>query len=309
MLTVGAEELHTLLPVARAVDTLERAFADRAAVRVPLREHVPCGEGELLLMPAASDTGAGVKLVTINPANPPRGRPLVSGLYALFAEDLTPAAVFDAAALTALRTAAVSALATRCLARADASRLVVFGAGVQAAAHVTAMRAVRPVRHVYVVGRSPQRARRLAEEVAASGLPAEVAPPSAVAEADIVCACTTSRDPVFDGAELADGAHVNAIGSYQPHAREVDDETVRRARLVVEDREAVFAETGDVIIPLGRGVLRKEDVVADLAEIVRGEVPGGPVRRDDRDITLFESVGLAVEDLVLARAAYEARLA
>ncbi|MGH2676626.1 MAG: ornithine cyclodeaminase family protein, partial [Actinomycetota bacterium] len=226
--------------------------------------------------------------------------------YLLFAPGtLSPEAVIEGGALTALRTAAVSGLATRYLARPDARRLVLFGAGVTANAHLDAMLAVRPFRVVRVVSRSPGPAEALAARARGAGLDAGVAGPDAVIEADVVCTCTTSSQPVFDGTLLAAGAHVNAIGAYRPDMRELDDETVRRARVVVETREAAMAEAGDLLIPIETGVIDPEHVVADLSELVRG----APVRRGPEDVTLFKSVGLAAEDLAVARAALDARTA
>ena len=167
---------------------------------------------------------------------------------------LEPVAVIDGIALTALRTGAVSGLATRYLALPDAQRLVVFGAGVQARSHLDAMVAVRPsIGDVTVVSRSPEPAERLAERGRAMGLRVSVGDRSSVTNADVVCTCTTSEKPLFDGETLKPGAHVNAVGSYQPHTRELDTATMRRGRIVVETREAVLAEAGELLIPIGEG--------------------------------------------------------
>jgi ornithine cyclodeaminase/alanine dehydrogenase-like protein (mu-crystallin family) len=298
---IDADGLRRALPMAAAIDALERAFSG-ALPNAPLRSHVETPAGTLLLMPATGAEGVGVKLVTLTPSNPERGLPLIHALYALFdAQTQAPLAILDGAALTALRTGAVSGLATRYLARPEASRLVVFGAGVQARAHVEAMRAVRPLERAVVVSRTRERAEALAAELRASGLAAEVGAPEAVAEADLVCTCTTSPTPVFDGRLLPPGAHVNAVGAYTPQTRELDEATILRARVVVETREAALAEAGDLLIPMREGKIGPEHVVADLAEVVRGAA----VRRSAEDVTVFESVGVAFEDLVVARAALE----
>jgi ornithine cyclodeaminase/alanine dehydrogenase-like protein (mu-crystallin family) len=175
--------------------------------------------------------------VTLNPENPGRGVPLIHATYVLFSPgSMEPLAVIDGQALTALRTAAVSGLATRHLARPDAERLVIFGAGVQAQSHLLAMRAVRDVWLLTVVSRTPEKADQLVDRARALDMEASVGTPEAVARTDLVCTCTTSTEPVFDGAILQAGAHVNAVGSYQPHTRELDDETVRRGKIVVETR-------------------------------------------------------------------------
>ncbi len=299
---IDGDELRWLLPMGAAIDVLEETFGSGALPAAPLRGHVKTMSGTLLTMPAAGAQGAGVKLVTVTPTNPGRGLPLIQGLYVLFApESQEPEAAIDGAALTAIRTGAVSGLATRYLARPDASRLVIFGAGTQARSHLDAMRAVRPVERVTVVSRTEPRAEELAAAARGMGLEATVGTPEAVAEADLVCTCTTSPTPVFDGARLADGAHVNAVGAYTADTRELDDETVRRGRVVVETREVAVAEAGDLLIPMRAGVVGEDHIVADLAEVVRG----APVRRGPGDVTVFTSVGVAFEDLVVARAAVD----
>lgn len=301
---IGAEELRARLPIAAAIDALEDAFRTGDPGGGPLRTHVETPRGSLLLMPAAEEgVGVGVKLVALTPGNPASGLPFIHASYVLFdAETQAPIAVLDGGALTALRTAAVSGLATRALARADASRLVIFGAGVQASAHLDAMRAVRPVAHVTVVSRSAAPAEALAERAASAGLDAVVGDPSAVADADLVCTCTTSAEPLFDGSTLAAGSHVNAIGSYQPHTRELDTETIRRGRIVVESRDVALAEAGDLLIPIEQGAIDRSHVVADLAEVLRA----AEVRRSAEDVTVFKGVGMAFEDLVVAKAVVDA---
>jgi ornithine cyclodeaminase len=294
VLLIDAGELRRRLPMADAIDALEAAFA-AGVPPVPLRMHATTPDGDLLLMPAAAAHGLGVKLITLTETNPQRRLPFIQGVYVLFAPGTqSPEAVIDGAALTALRTGAVSGLATRWLARPDARRLVVFGAGVQARAHVEAVRAVRDIQEVVVVSRSPETAAALAADVdGRSGSAADVA------TADIVCTCTTSPAPLFDGALLAAGAHVNAVGAYTPETRELDTAAVARARVAVETREVAMAEAGDLLMPIAEGAVGADHVVADLEEVVRGS----EVRRSPSDVTLFVSVGMAFEDLVVARAA------
>jgi ornithine cyclodeaminase/alanine dehydrogenase-like protein (mu-crystallin family) len=301
---IGAEELRARLPMPAAVDALEEAFRTLDPSGGPLRTHVETPHGSLLLMPASGRDGVGVKLVSLTPANPERGLPFLHASYVLFdAETQAPEAVLDGSALTALRTAAVSGLATRSLSRQDAQRLVIFGAGVQARSHLEAMRAVRPVTDLVVVSRSRGAAEALVGEGLGRGLTARVGEPEAVREADLVCTCTTAEEPLFDGSWLPRGVHVNAVGSYRPETRELDSEAVRRARVVVETRDVAFAEAGELLIPIREGVIEAGHVVADLAETVRG----AGVRRSPDDVTLFKSVGMAFEDLVVARAVVDAR--
>jgi ornithine cyclodeaminase len=241
--------------------------------------------------------------VTVTPDNPERQMPFINAVYVLFdATTQSPEAIVDGAALTALRTAAVSGLATRHLANPDAGRLVIFGAGVQARSHLDAMLAVRPLEHVTVVSRTLPGAHALVDIARERGVSADVGDAATVAEAELVCTCTTSDVPLFDGARLALGAHVNAVGSYQPTSRELDTATLLRARVVVETREAALAEAGELCIPIGEGVFGNEHVVADLTEVMHGAA----VRTAVSDVTVFKSVGLAFEDLIVARAAVDA---
>ncbi|MFP5351842.1 MAG: ornithine cyclodeaminase family protein [Actinomycetota bacterium] len=296
---IGREELHGLLSMAEAIDALERAFG-RELPYSPDRSHLDVGAGDLLLMPAWGDRTAGVKLVTVAPDNPSHGLPLIQGLYVLFEKpSLAPVALLDAAALTALRTAAVSGVATKHLARERASSLVIFGAGVQAAAHLEAMAVVRPIDEVQVVSRTPERSAALVRRAKEMGAQAGSAETAAVREADIVCTCTTSAYPVFEGSLLRAGAHVNAVGSYRPGARELDDEAIRVGRVFV-DTTTALRESGDLLSPIEAGVL-DPDGIGELAQVVRGEAG----RASDPDITIFKSVGAAFEDLVVAAAAAE----
>ena len=299
---IDAAELTRLLPITDAVDALDHAFRGSLPL-APQRARVDVPGGELMLMPSVGASGFGVKLVTIAGASvADRALPLVQAAYVLFdTPGLSPIAMIDGTALTTLRTSAVSALATRYLARSESRILTIIGAGVQGAAHLDAMLAVRPIEVVWVVSRGTARAEELVAHAVDLGLHAAIADPGAVAQSDIVCTCTTSPDPVFDGSLLVPGAHVNAIGAYRPNEREVDDLTVRRARIAVETREAALAEAGDLLIPIAQGLIEPADILADLSEVVRGH----PVRRDEQDITLFKSIGVAFEDLVVANAVLE----
>lgn len=299
---IDAATLARTLPMDAAIDALETAFGSDRLPASPLRSHVETDAGTLYLMPAHGEEGVGVKLVTLTGANAERGLPFIHAAYVLFdAVTQAPRALLDGTALTALRTAAVSGLATRYLAREDARRLVLFGAGVQARAHLDAMRAVRPVEDVVVVSRGRPRAEALVGDASALGLRASLGEPGAERDADLVCTCTTSETPVVAGSSLADGAHVNAVGAYTASMRELDAEAVRRSRVVVDTREAAMAEAGDVLLAIADGAIGPEHVLADLSEVVRG----ARVRTSDEDLTLFESVGVAFEDLVVARAAVD----
>lgn len=292
------------LSVLGAADALQQAFRSGSCGAAPRRSQLPLGDGTLLVMPATSQRAsdavrAGVKLVTVRAANAALGAPSVQAIYLAFGgETLAPVAVLDGAALTELRTAAVSALAARLLARPDAHRLVLFGAGAMARAHLAALAAVCPVQEVVVVSRTAARAATLVEHAHRLGLAARLGAPADVASADLVCTCTTSSTPVFDGALLAAGTHVTAVGAYQPGSRELDDTAVTGNVLVVEDRDTALAEAGELCIPLAAGLISAADITADLTELCQGTRG----RRSAADITVFKSVGLAVEDLVVANA-------
>ena len=285
-----------------AIDALEAAFAAETLPEAPLRSHLETSAGTLLMMPSHGTPGVGVKLVTLTPSNADRGQPFIHAAYVLFApETQALRAVFDGSALTALRTGAVSGLATRHLAREDARRLVVYGAGVQARSHLEAMRAVRAIEELVVVGRGRANADALVDAATTSGLAARVGQTGAERDADIVCTTTTSTEPVVFGRELRDGVHVNAVGAYATSMRELDATAVARARVVVETREAADAEAGDLALALADGAIGPGHVAADLHELVTGTA----VRTSDTDVTLFKSVGVAFEDLVVASAALD----
>ena len=284
---LDADAIARLLPPVEAVDALEAALRDGLDVDAdPPRSSVAAAGGELLLMPSVAGGGLGVKLVTIAP----RGEPRIKGVFVLFdAETLAPVALLDGIGLTNVRTSAVSALAARHLAP-DARRLVVFGTGPQARAHVAALRAVAPVEHVGVIGRDAGRAAAFARQVGA-----EVA--SGIDGAELICCATTAREPLFDGDAVGDGATVIAIGSHEPDAREVDERLAARATVVVESRASALREAGDVVMAVQAGAIAPGDL-HELAEIVRGDVT---IRTGPR---LFKSTGMAWEDLVVAAAVH-----
>ncbi|GAB2476282.1 ornithine cyclodeaminase [Streptosporangium sandarakinum] len=313
--------LRELVPMATAVRVLEEALlAGLDPEDGPQRPVVEVPAGQLLLMPAAWGRFTGIKVAGVAPGNPARGLPRICGTYLLMdGETLVPLAVLDGAALTALRTPAVSALAVRHLAAEDAGHLTVFGTGPQAWGHVEALRAVRPLRRVSVVARDPARAEEFAARCAAAGLRADTLPATAPAagygappgtapaladpgQSGLVACCTTSRTPLFDGRMIRDGVTVIAVGSHEPDAREIDDDLVARSTVVVEARRAALAEAGDLVIPIRNGTITSGHLAGNLADLVTGAVSPGPGPR------VFKSVGMAWEDLVVAGAAYEAWL-
>lgn len=269
---LDAEEVARRLRPADAADALEAALLNGLDPEAdPPRRAVELDSGQLLLMPSGAAGDPVVKLVTVG------GEPRIQGVCVIFdGVTLAPRAVVDGIAVTNVRTAAVSALAVRRLAVPDARRLLVFGRGPQAHAHVDALRAVRPIQQVDMVGRDHGPADEL------------------VAAADVVCCCTTARAPLFDGALVADHAVVVAIGSHEPGVRETDDALAARSTIVVESRDSALREAGDVILAIEAGATAPAELVT-LAELVRGEAqPPADAPR------LFKSTGMAWEDAVVA---------
>ncbi|HEX5534368.1 MAG TPA: hypothetical protein VFX33_11560 [Actinomycetales bacterium] len=304
---LDAETVRSL-SMTEAVDALERALRrglDPACD--PPRTVLDGDVGQLLVMPSAAAGGFSVKLVSVAPAAAAdtggRTLPRIQGLVVLFdPTTLAPAALVDGAALTSVRTPAVSALAVRHVAHPDARRLVVFGSGPQAEGHIAAMAAVRPISDVVVVGRDPGRAAALAARVAKPGLSCRAGRAADVADADVVVCATTASEPVFDGHLVRDGTCVVAVGSHEPTAREVDTALVRRSRLVVEETGTALREAGDLVLA---GV--EPDDVTQLADVVRRSSGSGSEWQADRP-TLVKTVGMAWQDAVVAAEAV-ARLA
>ncbi|MFF3425230.1 ornithine cyclodeaminase family protein [Streptomyces sp. NPDC002602] len=298
--------MAALLTPTEAADALADALrAGLDPETCPPRTALPVPGGELLLMPAAFGGYAGVKVAGVAPGNPARGLPRITGSYLLLdGPTLSPLALFDGAALTALRTPAVSALALRHLARGEnPSRMVLFGSGPQAYGHLEAVLAERGTADVVVVARDPAGAGKLVAHARALGAAARTGTASAVAEADLIVCCTTARAPLFDGRLVAPGATVVAVGSHEPDARETDSALVRRAVVYVEARAAALREAGDLLIPEAEGLLGPGHVAGTLADLVAGRVP--PPGRADAP-RLFKSVGMAWEDLAVAVALFRA---
>jgi ornithine cyclodeaminase/alanine dehydrogenase-like protein (mu-crystallin family) len=299
---LSADELARLLPPADAVDALEAALrAGLDPVADPPRSSVSAQAGELLLMPSTAAGALGVKLATVARDQPGRTLPRVQGVYVLFdPESLAPAVVIDGIALTELRTSAVSALAVRHLANPDAHHMLVFGTGPQAWAHVEAMRAIRPIERVHVAARDPARLAEFVNRCRATELEASAeasGQDAPIADVDLICCCTTAREPLFDGRLPRAEATVVAIGSHEPRARELDELLLGRATVVVEDRDTAMREAGDVILAVEAGAVRADDLLT-LADLVRGAAAPAPGKP-----RVFKSTGMAWEDAVVAAAA------
>lgn len=306
MKVVTEAELAAVLDDRSLVERLRAAFRRGAEAPLRVRYAVPApgGEAALLVMPAwQPGRSLGVKVVTVFPGNASRGMSAVQAAYLLLdAETGEPRALLDGTMLTRRRTAAASALAADYLARRTSSTLVMVGTGSLAPHLIAAHAAVRPIREVRVWGRSLEKAQALAARLDRPGLRVLAVPDlePAVRGAAIVSCATLSETPLVRGAWLRPGTHVDLVGGFTPAMREADDETVRRARVFV-DTPAAFEEAGDIVQPLVGGLLRK-DQVADLFHLTRGAHPG---RESDEEITLFKSVGAALEDLAAAGLAFE----
>ncbi|TMK75267.1 MAG: ornithine cyclodeaminase family protein [Actinobacteria bacterium] len=304
------ERVLTPLDVVEAMAEAFRRYGDGTCT-VPPRSATSVGrEGLLLSMPAAFDDGhergLGVKQVSVYPGNRESGHPTLYATYILMDGSTgRPQALIEGTYLTGIRTGATSALAARLLARPDARRVACFGAGVQARFQLLCLAALRPPERVAVIGRSPEGTRTFVESMrGALGVPVEPAddPRRATREADLIICATTSPTPVVFGADLGPGTHVDAVGAFRATDRELDGEAIRKARVVVDTYAGALEEAGDVLIPLREGLIDRAHVGAELAEVVTGRRPG---RTSAEEITVFKSVGFALEDLAAARLAYD----
>jgi ornithine cyclodeaminase/alanine dehydrogenase-like protein (mu-crystallin family) len=313
MLILDQQAVTDLLPIRECIDLMVSTLSAlaRGETILPLRTVVliPNTNDAFAVMPAyiGSPKTMGAKIITVYPGNHGTKYDSHQGAVLLFDPDNgSLAALLDATAVTTIRTAAVSAVATWLVARENASSLVIIGAGVQAYAHLEAMCAVRPIKTLRVWSRTAANAERLADlarkkfkleaSVASSG-------EDAVRDADIVCTTTSARAPVLFGKWLTPGTHINAIGASQRTARELDTECVVRSRLYVDRRESALKEPGDMLVPLEEGAITPDHIVAEIGELAIGQGVG---RRDEHEITLFKSLGLAIEDIAAASYVYGA---
>ena len=308
---LSAEDVAKLLPMRDCIQVMRDALAAlaRGKALVPLRMvmRMPDASGFLGLMPGhiGADDGRegalGMKAVSVFPGNARRGVDTHQGAVLLFEPDTGRlSALMDGATITAIRTAAVSGVATDLLARRDAAELAILGAGVQARTHLEAIAAVRPLRRVRVWSRNPEHAVDLVKESAArydASIEAVPTAEAAVRGADVVATVTASPEPVLQRPWVKDGAHINAVGSSIPTTREIDTATMVAVRLFVDRRESALNEAGDVLIPMREGAFAADHIQAELGDVIIGTDPG---RRSAAEPTLFKSLGLAVEDVAAA---------
>lgn len=314
MLALTRDDVRRLVPMTDAIALMKQAFAELSAGRTdsPLRTVIPIpgAEGDALFMPGSvpAMNALGIKIVSVFKQNPARGLPVIHALVCLIdSETGQPLAIMDGTYLTALRTGAVSGAATDLLARPESEVLVAIGSGAQGATQIAAVCAVRPIKRVIAVDVNQEaldrfRATMERDWPEISGLVEVSTDARSVAQADVICTATTSRTPVFDDRDVQPGTHVNAVGAYTPEMQELPAALVARATTVVDAVDAALAEAGDLIIPLRDGVVDREHFSRELGMLVAGTATG---RTNADEVTLFKSVGNAVQDVAVARAAVD----
>lgn len=311
-LTLSAADVRRALPMPDAIEAMREAFTQlqRGQVHLPSRQHIdiPSQSGCALVMACHSEALKllSLKFITLFGNNREQGLPMIQALIIL-ADGVTGRhlAVLDGTAITALRTGAVSGLATDLLANPDAAVATVFGAGVQGRTQLKAICCVRPIVRALVYDAFPEAAERFAFEMSQElGLRVDVAlsAEAALRDADVICTVTTSPTPLFDDRWLKVGAHINAVGVYKPELAEIPAATVCRARVVVDHLESALEEAGDLLLPLRAGLIEQTHFATELGAVLLGLAKG---RRNSQEITLFKSVGVAIQDLCAAARALE----
>ncbi|WP_282604446.1 ornithine cyclodeaminase family protein [Pelagibius sp. Alg239-R121] len=309
MRIISAAEVEGALDFTSLVERLRQAFRRETGVPPRHYHHLEDGNGDeaaLLLMPAwQAGQSIGVKLATVFPSNAERGLPAVMGAYLLLdGKTGSPKALIDGPMLTVKRTAAASALASRYLSRPDCERLLMVGTGALAPYLITAHATVRPLCNVLIWGRHSEKAEKLARRLNRRDFRVNFTTDleAAVKGADIISCATLSSEPLVRGSWLRPGQHVDLVGAFRPDMRESDDEVIRRSRIFVDTREGALGEAGDLIQPIQEGVLDPADIAGDFFDMTRGDRAG---RRYYDQITLFKSVGTAIEDLAAAQLTFE----
>ena len=316
ILILDSHQIKQLLSIVDCIELMADALAAlaRDEVHQPLRTIVrpPNARGLLGLMPAyrAGERGAfGLKAICVFPENPAQGKDAHQGAVTLFSRETGELlALMNASEITAIRTAAVSAVATRLLAREAANELAIIGAGVQARTHLAALASVRTIKRARVVARNFDHAKQLADEMQPR-FPFPIEPvrenEAAVRNADLIVTATSSLQPVINKEWLSPGAHVNAIGTHSPNSREIDSATMAAARIYVDRRESALNESGDYLLAAKEGVITPESIVGEIGELLLGKKTG---RTSETEITLFKSLGLAIEDVACADYLYRKAL-
>jgi ornithine cyclodeaminase/alanine dehydrogenase-like protein (mu-crystallin family) len=308
VLVLNSSEIKLLLPMDECIELMSDALKDlsRGEIIQPLRTVVrpPEAMGVMALMPAyrrGENSAYGLKAICFFHGNTQFGKDAHQGCVLLSSGETGELrAIMNASAITEVRTAAVTAVATRLLSRSDASTLAIVGSGIQARAHLIAISKVRTIKHARVVSLNPEHPKQLAEEMS-SLLPFPIEPVGSVAEAldgaDIIVTATSAREPVIKREWISVGAHVNGIGTYSPQAREIDSATMAASRIYTDRRESVINESGDYVLAAQEGLIGPDSIVGEIGEVLLDQKPG---RTSAEEITLFKSLGLAIEDMACA---------
>jgi len=307
---LNGEEVRAALPMEDAIEAMRTAFEILSQNQAIMPERslikIQAKNATSLIMPVYAEHFGHISIKVINAfnRNPGEGIERVHGLLILFdGQTGKPVAMCEGRALTAARTGAASGLATDLMARKHAETAAIIGAGVQGMTQLEAISRVRPIKNAYVYDLDHTAAERFARQMRqrlAMDITAADSSEEAVHTADVICTATVSRTPVFKDHDIAHGTHINAIGSFKPDHQEIPEKTVLRSRLVVDHRQSVLSETGDLIIPMGKGILKANHIQAELGDLVLGHASG---RENDHQVTLFKSVGSAIQDLAAATAA------
>ena len=311
-LFINKEKIASLLPMKECIEVMEKMFRSLTAGEClqPLRNimRLPDGSGVLGMMPGhAGNYGVmGIKVITVFHNNSEAGLPSHQGIVMLFdAKNGQPLMLFDALEITAIRTAAASAVATKLLSGKNSSTLAIIGSGEQARRHIEAILLVRNIKQVNLWSRKETNAKHLVDEVAGKhnvSIHIKEQVQQAVQNADIICTVTASKEPIVLGEWISDGAHINAVGSSTPFARELDTTAILRSKLFTDRYESIFNEAGDFLIPKKEGVVTDEHVKAEIGEVLSGTKKG---RENDEEITVFKSLGIAAEDIFSAYHIYK----
>jgi len=304
---LSATDVKQALPMADAIEGMKAAYKQLSVgeANVPLRGRVNTPAGVTLVMPAYLEQSddLGVKIVSVFPDNPSRGLPTIHAMVlALDPETGQVLAMMEGGSLTAIRTGAGAGAGTDILARPDAKSVAIIGSGVQARTQLEAVCTVRQIEKVWVYSPTKTNAEKFAAEMAGQGpIPQDIvvtdASTDAIKDAHIICAATTSKTPVFDGTQVKLGTHINGVGSFTPEMIELDETTVKQSLIVMDSKEAVLEEAGEIITLLEQGIIDESHLHAELGEIIAGSKSG---RVDDQQITFFKSVGVAVQDAISA---------
>ncbi|NNF35121.1 MAG: ornithine cyclodeaminase family protein [Saprospiraceae bacterium] len=303
---ISGNQIQELIDYSELISLLKVAFAS-GDIKVPLRNHYHLSDEDILLtMPAWEKDGpTGIKLVTVVPENPSRGIPSINGLYIHFGSDTrVPLCILDAKALTNKRTAAASALASSFLSREDSKKLLFLGTGALAPDLIRAHCSVRSFETVYIWGRNFQKAYLIANQFSTEKITVKpiVDLDDIIPQVDIISAATMAKEPLIKGELVSEGTHIDLVGSYKPDMREADDNLILKSEIYVDTIEGATKESGDIVIPLSKGIINAADIKGELATLCNGSVNG---RNSTDEITFFKSVGYALEDLVAGEYFYQ----